>query len=145
MVKNNTLFIGFLAGTALLFFYIGVLTLFENFNFAISSFRNLWYWIILLAAGFGAQIGLYSSIIHTAKLNAEVSASGGISGGSMVACCSHFILNATPILGLSGLATFLMAYQKWFFGVGIISNVIGIFILLNHRKKMRLTLKGGEF
>ena len=141
MVRNKSVFYGLLAGTALLFFYIGILTLFENFNFAVANFRSLWYWIIPLSIGFGTQIGLYASIMHTAKINAEVSASGGVSGGSMIACCAHFILNAIPILGLSGLATFLMAYQKVFFSVGIVSNVVGISILLNHRKKM----KGGEF
>ena len=142
--KDNSILYGLLAGTALLFFYIGVLTLFENFNFAIANLRSLWYWILPLAVGFGTQIGLYSSIMHTTKLNAEIGASGGISGGSMVACCSHFILNALPILGLSGLATFLMAYQKVFFSVGIISNLIGIGILLNHKRKMKISLKGGS-
>ena len=111
--EDNSILYGLLAGTALLFFYIGVLTLFENFNFAISNFRSLWYFLVPLAVGFGMQIGLYSSIMHTAKINAEVSVSGGISGSSMIACCTHFILNTIPILGFSGLAIFLMAYQKW--------------------------------
>ena len=138
--KSNAVFYGVVAGTGILFFYIGVLTIFQGFDFALFNFRQLWYWLIPLAAGFGTQIGLYTSILHTAALNAEIATSGTLSGGSMVACCSHFILNAVPILGLSGLATFLMAYQKWFFAFGILSNIVGITILVNHRKKM----KGGE-
>lgn len=138
--QNNSVFYGILAGVGILFFYLGVLTIFQGFGFAISEFRGLWYWIIPLAVGFGTQIGLYTSILHTAKLNAEIATSGTVSGGSMVACCSHFLLNAIPLLGLSGLAAFLMAYQKWFFGIGILANVAGVTILVRHRKKM----KGGR-
>jgi len=138
--KDNSKFYGILAGVGILFFYLVVLTIFQSFNFAISEFRNLWFWIIPLAVGFGIQVGLYNSIIHTARINAEIATSGTISGGSMVVCCSHFALNAIPLLGFSGLATFLMTYQKLFFGLGILANVIGITILILHKKKM----KGGK-
>ena len=135
--KSNAPFYGVLAGAGLLFFYIGILTLFENFGFALSNFKSLWYWVIPLAVGFGAQVGLYTSIKHHAMLNAEVAASGGISGGSMIACCSHFVLNAIPFIGLSGLSVFLMTNQKWFFGIGIIANLMGIVILLKNKIKMK--------
>ena len=131
---------GILAGLGVLLFYIGVLSLFQGSDFAFSQFSRLWYWIVPLAIGFGTQIGLYTSIRHTALLNAEVTASGTISGGSMVACCSHFLLNIIPIVGFSGLAAFLMTYQKAIFGIGILSNIVGITLLLNHKRKM----KGGK-
>ena len=139
--NNNAILYGLFAGLGIVIFYIVVLTIFQSFEFALSNLRSLWYWIFLLAIGFGMQIGLYSSIKHNAMINSEIAASGSISGGSMVACCSHFLLNVIPIIGLSGLATFLMSYQKVFFSIGIVSNVIGIGILLNHKKKMKL--KGG--
>ena len=139
--KDNSKFYGILAGVGILFFYLAVLTVFQSFDFAISEFRSLWLWILPLAVGFGIQVGLYNSILHTARINAEIAASGTVSGGSMVACCSHFALNAIPILGFSGLASFLMTYQRWFFGLGILSNVIGITILMRHKKKM----KGGVY
>ncbi len=135
--KSNAVFYGVLAGAGILFFYIIVLTIFQGFGFAISEFRQLWYWIIPLALGFGIQIGLYSSILHTATINAEIAATGGVSGGSMIACCSHFLLNLLPIVGISGLTAFLMAYQKWFFGIGILANAAGIMMLFNHKKKMK--------
>lgn len=138
--QNNSIFYGVLAASGILFFYITVLTIFRSFDFAISEFRSLWYWIIPLVVGFGTQIGLYTSILHTARLNAEIATSGTVSGGSMIACCSHFLLNAIPMLGFSGLATFLMDYQKWFFGAGILANIVGITVLVRHRRKM----KGGE-
>ena len=139
-MTDRHIFYGVSAGLGILVFYILVLTIFQGFSFAISEFTKLWYWIVPLTAGFGIQIGMYSSILHTSRLNAEITTSGGVSGGSMLACCSHFALNMIPILGFAGLATFLMAYQKLFFGAGIIANIIGISILFNHKKKM----KGGN-
>jgi hypothetical protein len=70
-------------------------------------------------------------------LTGTVAASGTVSGGSMVACCSHFLLNMIPIAGVSGLAIFLVKYQAWFLGVGIVSNIIGISFMLNHKRKMK--------
>lgn len=138
--SNKHAFYGVSAGLGILAFYMLVLTLFQGFSFATSEFARLWYWIVPLATGFGIQIGLYTSILHSARLNAEIAASGGVSGGSMIACCSHFALNMIPLLGFAGLATFLMTYQKWFFSIGIMSNVFGIVILMRHKKKM----KGGN-
>jgi len=55
----------------------------------------------------------------------------------MVACCSHFLLNVIPIVGLSGIALFLASYQKEFLSIGILSNIVGIGIMLNHKNKMK--------
>lgn len=141
MVKrNNSVLYGLLAGLGLLIFYLSVLSIFQGIDFAFLNLRSLWYFIFPLAIGFGIQIGFYASIRHNAMINGVAGGTGGIAGGSMVACCSHFLLNLIPIVGISGLATILMAYQKWFLGVGIIANIFGITFMLNHRDKM----KGGS-
>ena len=119
-------------------FYLAVVSIFQGVDFAFLSLRSLWYLIFPLAAGFGIQIGLYSSIRHTAALKGQVAGTGGVSAGSMVACCSHFLLNMIPIIGFSGIAIFLMKYQPWFLSVGILSNVVGIVIMLRHKNKMNL-------
>lgn len=134
--ENNSVLYGLFAGLGIVVFYLIVLTIFQSFEFAISNIKSLWYWIFPLAIGFGVQIGLFFSIKHTTAMTGTIAGTGGISGGSMIACCSHFLLNIIPIIGFSGLATFLMAYQKLFFGIGIISNVVGISILMNHKRKM---------
>ncbi len=135
--KSNAVLNGLLAGLGLALFYILIVSIFQGVDFAIYSFSSLKFWLIPLIVGFGTQIGLYTSIRHTAQLNGMVATSGTISGGSMVACCSHFVLNLIPIAGASALAVFLVAYQKWFLGFGIISNIVGISLLLNHRRKMK--------
>ena len=144
--SSNAVLYGIIAGLALLLFYLTVLSLFQNFQFALSNLRSLWYFILPLAVGFGTQIGLYFSIKHTATVNATIAGSGGVSAGSMIACCSHFLLNLIPIAGFSGAAVFLMAYQKWFLALGITANVIGIYLMLRHRNKMinMKKMKGGH-
>jgi Cu+-exporting ATPase len=135
--KTNAVLYGVLAGTGILLFYVAVLTAFQSFEFAIVSLQSLWYLIVPLAAGFGMQIGLYSSIKHDALINTEVAVSGGVSGGSMAACCSHFLFNLIPFAGAAAFATVLMRYQKWFLGIGILSNVVGIGFLIHHKRKMK--------
>ncbi len=141
MVRNNSVLYGLLAGIGLLVFYLTVVSIFQGIEFAFLNLRSLWYLIFPLVAGFGIQIGLYTSIKHTAALTGTVAGTGGISAGSMVACCSHFLLNLIPIVGISGLAVFLTAYQKWFLGIGILSNLIGIGLMIKHKNKMK-NLKG---
>src|SRR3989344_2187897 len=119
VVKNNSVLYGVLAALALLLFYLTVVSIFQGIDFAFLNLRSLWYLILPLSIGFGTQIGLYTSIRHTAQMTAGVATSGTISGGSMVACCSHFLLNIIPLAGASALATFLSAYQKEFLIVGI--------------------------
>ena len=135
--KKDPVLWGLIAGSGLIVFYLTVVSIFQGFEFALMNFRSLWFWLVPLAGGFGTQIGLYTSIKHTATLTGTVTGTGAISGGSMIACCSHFLLNIIPIVGLSGIAIFLVKYQTAFFGVGILSNLIGISFLVNHRKKMK--------
>jgi len=135
--KSNATLYGVFSALGLLAFYIGVVSIFQGIEFAFFNLRILWYLIFPLAIGFGIQIGLFASIRHTAQLTGAVAGTGTISGGSMIACCSHFLLNMIPIAGVSGFALFLVNYQSWFLGVGILSNVIGIGLMLNHKKKMK--------
>ncbi len=136
MKSKKPVLYGILAGTILLVFYILVLSFFQGFQFAVLNFKSIWYWIVPLVLGFGTQIGLYTSIKHTAEMTGTVAFSGGISGGSMIACCSHFLLNIIPIIGLSGIAIFLVKYQTMFFVIGIVANAFGIIYMLNHKNKM---------
>jgi len=140
-VKNNSVLYGLLSGLGILLFYLGVVSIFQSIEFSFLNLRSLWYLIFPLAAGFGTQVGLFFSIKHTAQFTGAVAGTGAISGGSMIACCSHFLLNIIPIAGVSGLAIFLVEYQSWFLGVGIISNIVGITMMIRHKAKM----KGGSW
>lgn len=139
--KDNSVLIGILSGLGLLVFYLSVVSLFQGINFAFLNLRSLWYLIFPLAIGFGTQIGLYASIKHTAMTTGTIASTGTISGGSMLACCSHFLLNVIPLVGFSGIALFVTKYQSYFLGFGILSNFIGIGLMLKHKKGMKLNLK----
>ena len=136
-VKEKSVLWGILAGLGLIGFYLGIISIFQGFNFALMNLRSLWYLIFLLVIGFGTQIGLFVSIKHTAQLTGTVVGTGAISGGSMIACCSHFLLNILPIAGVSGLAIFLVKSQPWFLAIGILSNAVGITLMVRHKKKMK--------
>ena len=138
MVKrNNSLLYGILSALALLLFYLTIVSLFQGIEFAFLNLRSLWYLIFPLVIGFGIQIGLFFSIKHTAELTTTATSTGAISGGSMIACCSHFLLQMIPLAGASGIAIFLVNYQSWFLGFGILSNIVGITLMLKHKNKMK--------
>ncbi|PIN91741.1 hypothetical protein COU61_01855 [Candidatus Pacearchaeota archaeon CG10_big_fil_rev_8_21_14_0_10_35_13] len=135
--SNNSVLYGVLAGVSIIIFFLLVVSIFQGFAFAILNLRSLWYWIILLSIGFGVQVGLYTTIRHTALANSLVSTSGVISGGSMIACCAHYIVNIIPVVGFASFASFLTRYQSWFFVLGIIANIIGIIVMIKHLRMMK--------
>jgi hypothetical protein len=127
---------GVIAGVFLTGLYLGIITLLQDWSHAIDQFARMWYWLAVLAGGLGIQAGLYSFIRremrarHTSA-TASVAASGGVSAGSMIACCAHHLTDVLPFLGLTGLATVLVEYQPAFIGTGILSNIVGITLMLD--------------
>lgn len=135
---------GIVGGFLLLAFYFGVLTLANSFSHAVSQFSLLWYWILTLVIGFGIQVGLWFYIYFKIKekavkgITGEIAATGGISAGSMIACCAHHLVDVAPLLGLSALFLFLAQYQIFFLILGILSNIIGIILMLEIIQKHSL-------
>jgi len=153
MRKNKPIIIGAIGVVGLLIVYFGILTWAISLRHALEIFTGIWYWIIILAIGFGIQLGLYSYIrINIRKKvaleTAEVATAGGISTGSMIACCAHHIANVLPIIGLSGLSATLAVLEKYqipFIILGIFSNLFGITMMLNVIQKTRIYPKNNTF
>src|SRR3989304_9660175 len=103
--------------------------------FAQSQFAKYWYFIVLLSFGFDIQVGLYTYLknsIRKQNISAKVLAvSGSTSGAVMISCCSHYLVNILPILGISGFITFVTQYQVQFFWVGLALNLAGIAYMSN--------------
>jgi hypothetical protein len=60
----------------------------------------------------------------------------------MLACCVHHVADVLPLLGLSGAAVFLAQYKVPFMLLGLLSNAIGIVVLvvtIRKAKRMRLS------
>lgn len=138
--------VGISAAVLLLLVYIGIIVLAEGVEHALDQTATLWYWMVALTGGFGVQAGLFSFIRQglrerKASATASVAASGGVSAGSMVACCAHHLTDILPFLGLAGLATFLADYQLLFIIVGVLANIVGITIMLESIQRHNLSRK----
>lgn len=125
------------AGSAILLImvYSALIVLAQGWAHALEQSARLWYWVTALAAGFGTQVGLFSFIKQSTRqrqvaAGSSVGTSGAISTGSMAACCAHHLSDVLPLLGLSGLALFLTRYQVLFIVIGLLSNAVGITIML---------------
>ena len=131
---------GLLGSFGLAGLYVGILTFAQSFQHAVDQFLTMWPWISLLVVGFGIQIGLYSLMrlsikAKTGGASAEVAATGGVSAAAMVACCAHHLIDILPILGVSAAAVFLSEFQIPFIVLGIVSNLVGICVMLRVMQK----------
>ncbi len=136
---------GIVAGMSLLTAYFLILTVANSFSHSIEQFKEMWHWITVLVLGFSIQAGLYSYIRgelklrkHSGVATSSVAAAGGISTTSMVACCAHHVTDVLPILGISAAAIFLNHFQNVFLTVGVLSNFIGISLMLKIIQKHKL-------
>jgi len=135
MTSNITksILYGILASTILIGVYFVAVGLISEVDFAISQWNQYWYFIVSLAVGFGIQIGLYSylrNVIKDGQMSGKVlGVTGTTSTATMISCCAHYLVNILPVLGATGIATFVSQYQTDFFWVGIIFNLGGIFYI----------------
>jgi YHS domain-containing protein len=120
---------GLLASVVALSFYFGALTLVSGWQFTVEQFVDWWPYIVALATGFGIQVGLFvylRRVVHAAASGKVMVATGATSGAAMLSCCTHYLVNLLPILGATGLVSFVGAYQVELFWFGIASNLAGI-------------------
>jgi hypothetical protein len=136
-LRKKPILWGITAGLTLLTIYFLILTVANSLSHSIEQLKEMWYWISILVAGFGVQAGLYSYIRIFLKVRKEsgaatssVAAAGGISTTSMVACCAHHVTDVLPIIGLSAAVVFLSQFQTLFIILGVLSNLIGITLML---------------
>ena len=143
MTNNITkpILYGILASAILLGVYFALLTLVSGWTFTLSQFAAYWYFITSLTVGFGIQIGLYQYIkilVHSGQgMGKVVGVSGTTSTAAMISCCAHYLVNLLPVLGVTGIVTFVAQYQVELFWVGILSNIIGIGYMANRIMKFK--------
>ena len=136
--QTNWPLLGGVGGALVLFsVFFGFITLTDSIAHAWGQFTQVWYWVTLLAVGFGVQLGLYIHLRRalqerksTGTTAAGVAASGGVSTVSMLACCAHLLPGFLPLLGLSAASVILVQYQLPLILLGVFSNLVGITIML---------------
>ncbi len=143
LIVKKSIIYGFLASLVLLVVYFSVLTFVSGWSFAFSQFLRYWYFIISLSLGFGIQIALFTYLknaVGNMGGSAKVAAvSGATSTAAMISCCSHYLVNLLPIIGITGLVTIVSQYQVQLFYVGLAFNFLGIVYML---KRLNNFLKG---
>ncbi len=142
--------VGAAAAVLLIIIYAGIIGLAQDWTHVWQQAAELWYWVLALAGGFGIQAGLFSFIRQRSRERraantASVAASGSVSAGSMAACCAHHLADVLPLLGLSGVAIFLVQYQLFFIIAGVLSNIVGITIMLETIQRHGLSDRLGRW
>lgn len=126
-------------GTQLAFFaaLVGVLS---GWGAVQEQIGTYWYYILPLALGFGAQVGLFVSLRSAMRQGGSrgmLVASGTTSTAAMVSCCTHYLANIIPVLGASGVVAFAAQYQVQFFWVGLVFNTLGIIVVARRLRRIR--------
>jgi Cu+-exporting ATPase len=105
----------------------------QSWTTPIYQFQYRWYFILPLIIGFGIQTGLFHAIHLLSKRGGggTMAASGSVSATAMLGCCSHNLVTLLPILGASGAAVFLSAYQKQIFLISIAFVIAGVIYMGN--------------
>ncbi len=121
---------GTVAAALLLVVYVVVVSAVSGWAFMLSQFAAFWYFIVVLAAGFGTQIGLFVRLRDIARhrdaSGKMVAVSGGTSTAAMISCCAHYLTNVAPVLGATGLVAAVAQYQTEFFWAGLAFNAAGV-------------------
>lgn len=120
---------------ALLGLYFGALTLVSGWEFTREEFSRYWYFVLALAAGFGAQVALFTRLRTLAGKSKDsgtiVAASGTTSTAAMVSCCAHYLVNVAPVLGATGLVAFAAQFQVELFWAGLGFSLAGLAFVLS--------------
>ena len=143
---------GLLASIAVVGAYLGMNTLTADWYFARIQLSEYRWWILILAAGLGIQVTLFTLFrahVRGQKMRAAKStmaASGGMSATAMMACCSHYLAAVIPALGVPFLSATAVAsiaeYQSYFFLAGVISCLFGIGLMLRMMTKHEMIRPG---
>ena len=95
----------------------------------------------LISTGFGTQVGLFSYMLLlrgdlAAQSVALTGAGTTTSSVAMLACCAHHLTDVLPIIGLSGLAVFLVDFRALLMVVGLATNAIGIAVMVRQLRRI---------
>ncbi len=117
----------------------------QSWSHLLAQWQTDAAFIVLVAAGFGLQLGLYQHVRRVVRGDGRAAAvaAGGTatSTTAMVACCLHHLSDVVPFLGLSGAATFLIAYKVPLVLLSLGANAIGIALMLRtlrHARRMQV-------
>lgn len=140
-IAPRSIVAGILGSATLLTLYLTIISLAQGVEHALEQLALDAPFVGLIAAGFGAQVGLFAelrAVDRHHRTSAAVTAVGtGTSAAAMLACCAHHVVDLLPIVGLSAAAVFLNAYKTPLFLIGIGMNLIGIVVVARQLRRAR--------
>lgn len=132
---------GALGALALVGLYLGIVSLAQGADHALELLWEDRAFVALISLGFGIQVGLfaYLRLLQRALARESVVLAGAgtaTSSVSMIACCAHHLADLLPIVGLSGLAVFLVEFRTPFMLVGLATNALGIAVMFRQLRRI---------
>ncbi len=133
--------LGVAGAATLVALYLGVVTWAQGAEHALELLWGDRLFVGLIGAGFGTQVGLftYVRLLRRALAREAVALTGAgtaASSVSMVACCAHHLADLLPIVGLSGLAVFLVDARIPLMLVGLATNAVGVAVMIRELRRM---------
>ncbi len=141
---------GLAGAMALTGVYLGIVSLAESPAHALDLFWEDRFLVIPIILGFSLQVALFVYLkmglfvrepgdqgLRGAASGATTAAGGGVSTAAMVACCAHHLTDVLPFVGLTAAATFLAEWKVPFMVVGLLTNLLGIGVMLRQIAKAR--------
>ena len=127
--------LGLVSGIALIGLYLLVVSVAQGADHALALLWNDALFVSLISAGFGTQIGLF---VYVRLLQRDLAREALVLAGtgtatsslSMVACCAHHLADLLPVVGLPGIALFLVEYRTPLMLLGLATNAAGIAMML---------------
>lgn len=103
-------------------------------------FGEKWYFLAPIIIGFAVQMWLWQRLrlIAQAHHASMTTASAGVSGLAMAACCAHHLADVLPVIGLIGVAGVLTEYQNELLAAAALMQVVGIgyLVIRLHRHEL---------
>ncbi len=142
--------IGMVAAALFMLVYLGIVGLASgSVSHALQQLRTDALMVGPLTAGLGLQIGLYAyyrqlqrDLRRARPALAATAAGTGTSTVTMVACCAHHVTDVLPFIGLTATAAFLTEFRTQFILAGIVSNLVGVAVILRLVLHTRRELRG---
>lgn len=133
---------GLAGSAALVGLYLGLVTWAQGPAHALDLLWDDRLFVGLIAAGFGTQVGLftYLRLLQRAMARESVALAGAgtaTSTASMLACCAHHVADVLPLVGLSGLAVFLVEFRTPLMLLGVATNLAGIAVMVRELRRAR--------
>lgn len=133
-MSARSILVGVLASIGLAALYVTVLTLVSGWDFTRAQAARDWPYLLAILPLFGTQVGLFHHLRAAGRAakaaGASATASGGMSGTAMVACCAHFLPTLLPYTGIAAFATIVTAWRVPMLLLAIGANLVGIVIAL---------------